>query len=226
MVKYPTLAREFFLNMFPTIFVGLSLLSNLVFATPSAKPKEVVLGSGDFSLEKRYPNQWVSNVFKDNILLTLAYLRGTIHDSNIDWTEVEKPFHYEFKLEKNQVFAFHSDVLPQYKGEIVKTTDAHFNSSEGFKSDGWLVGDGVCHLASFINMVAKKAGLDVLAPTNHNFAAIPQVPEKFGVAIYDVPGQSASNELQNLYVRNNKDKEISIAFDYDGTNLKVSVEEN
>lgn len=212
--------------MLSSIFVGLTLLSNLFVASPSAKPKETVLGSREFSLEKRYPNQWVSDVFKDNILLTLAYLRGGVHGSSINWAEIEKPFHYDFKLEKNQVFAFHGDVLPQYKGEVVKTTDAHFNSNEGFKSDGWLVGDGVCHLASLINWAARAAGLDVLSPTNHNFAVINQVPKKYGVAIYDVPGQSASNELQNLYIRNNKNKEILIAFDYDGTSLRVSVEEN
>lgn len=209
--------------MFTSIFVGLSLLSNLLLATPSAKPNETILGSREFSLEKRYDNKYVSDIFKDNILLNIAYLRGIIKDSSINWNEIEKPFHYQFKLEKHQVFAFHDDILPQYKGDVVKTTDAHFSSIEGFKSDGWLVGDGVCHLASLINWSAKSAGLDVLAPTNHDFAAINQVPKEFGVAIYDVPGQSGSNQLQNLYIKNNKDKAISIAFDYDGTNLKVSI---
>lgn len=153
-------------------------------------------------------------------------MRGIVKDSKVNWNEVEKPFHYEFKLDKNQVFAFHDDVLPQYKDEVVKTTNAHFNSIEGFKSDGWLVGDGVCHLASLINWAARAAGLDVLSPTNHDFAKINEVPREFGVAIYDVPGQTYSNEMQNLYVKNNKNKEISIAFDYNGTDLKVSVLEN
>lgn len=209
--------------MFASIFVGLSLISNLLLATPSAKTDTHILSSEEFSLEKRYPNQWVSDIFKDNILLNIAYLRGVAHGSDINWNKIREPFHYEVKLQKNQVFAFHDDILPQFQGKVVKTTGAHFNSSEGFKSDGWLVGDGVCHLASIINWAAKTAGLDVLAPTNHDFAAINQVPREYGVAIYDVPGQSSSNELQNLYITNNKDKEISIAFDYDGTNLKVSV---
>lgn len=209
--------------MFTSIFIGLSLLSNLLFATPSAKPEVHTLGSREFSLEKRYPDKWVSGIFKDNILLNIAYLRGIVHGSEINWSEIEKPFHYEFRLKKEEVFAFHDDVLPNYRGKVVKTTGAHFNSSEGFKSDGWLIGDGVCHLASIINWAAKDAGLDVLAPTNHDFAAINQVPREYGVAIYNVPGQSSSNELQNLYIRNNKNEDISIAFDYNGDNLKVSV---
>lgn len=208
--------------MFPTIFIGLSLLSNL-FSAQSATPRENIVAERSFSLEDRYPNKWVSDIFKDNILLTLFYLRGNEKTSDVNWSKVEKPFRYDFKLEKGQVFAFHEDVKPEYKNELIKTTDSHFNSFEGFKSDGWLVGDGVCHLASFINWVARDAGLDVLSPTNHDFAAIPEVPREYGVAIYDVPGQSYSNELQNLYIRNNKGKEITLSFDYNGKDLKVSV---
>lgn len=209
--------------MFESVFIGLSLISNLLIASPSAQPAHI-LGTREFSLEKRYNDKWVSDVFKDNILLNIAYMRGIVKNpSNVNWEEVRKPFHYEFNLEKGQVFAYHEDVLPEYKGKVVKTTGAHFSSYEGFKYDGWLVGDGVCHLASLINWAARSAGLEVLSPTNHDFAAINQVPREFGVAIYDVPGQTSSNELQNLYIRNNKDKEVSITFDYDGENLKISV---
>lgn len=225
MIKYhDTLEREcFFRTMLSQIFIGISLISNIFNSTPSALPAEKVVAQKSFSMENRYPDKWVSGIFSDNILLTLAYLRGYEKTSSVNWEAVRKPFHYEFKLDKNQVFAFHDDVLPQYKNEVVKTTTAHFSSYEGYESDGWLVGDGVCHLASFINMVAREAGLDVISPTNHDFATINEVPKEFGVSIYDVPGQSYSNQLQNLYIRNNKDKEISIAFDYDGANLKVSV---
>lgn len=217
--------QSIFINgSFQASLIGLSLISSLLVATPSAKPETPVLGSREFSLEKRYEDKWVSDVFKDNILLNIAYMRGIVKGPNIDWDEVKKPFRYEFKLEKDKVFAFHEDVLPQFKGKIAKTTNAHFNSYEGFKSDGWLVGDGVCHLASIINWAARDAGLEVLSPTNHDFAAINEVPREYGVAIYNVPGQSYSNQLQNLYIRNNKDKEIAIVFDYDGENLKVSVE--
>lgn len=209
--------------MFPSIFIGVSIISNLLIATPSAKPEVHALGSREFSLENRYPDKWVSDVFKDNILLNLAYMRGAVKSSNVNWDEVRKPFNYKFSLKKDQIFAFHEDVLPQFQGKVVKTTEAHFNSYEGFKSDGWLIGDGVCHLASIINWAARDAGLEVLSPTNHDFMPIPEIPKEYGVAIYDVPGQGYSNEAQNLYVKNNKDKAISINFDYNGKELKVSV---
>ena len=227
MIKFrDTLAREcFFRPMLSQIFVGISLLSSIFNATPAAMPAENVVAQKTFSMENRYPDKWVSGIFSDNILLTLAYLRGYEKTSSVNWEAVRKPFHYEFKLDQNQVFAFHDDVLPQFKNEVVKTMNAHFSSYEGYESDGWLVGDGVCHLASFINMVAREAGLDVVSPTNHDFAAINEVPRQYGVAIYDVPGQGYSNEMQNLYIKNNKDKAIEIAFDYDGRDLKVSVEE-
>lgn len=212
--------------MFTSIFVGISLITNLLFTSPSVQPASHIFGSREFSLEKRYPDKWVSDIFKDNILLNLAYLRGTVRGSNIDWDEVKKPFQYEFKLNKDEVFAFHDDVLPQFKGKVVKTTDAHFNSYEGFKYDGWLVGDGVCHLASIIYWAAKDAGLEALAPTNHDFMPIPEIPREFGVSIYNYPGKGYTNEVQNLYIKNNKDKPISIVFDYNGENLKVSVKES
>lgn len=212
--------------MFQTILVGISLLTNIFGSTQSVSLTPHVLSEKNYSLENRYSDKWVNDIFKDNILLTLAYLRGYGKTSDVNWSMVEKPFHYKMDLKPGQAFAFHDDVLPQFQGKVVKTTDAHFNSTEGFKSDGWLVGDGVCHLASFINMVAKAAGLDVLSPTRHDFAAIPEVPSDYGVSIYDYPGQSYSDEMQNLYITNNKNKDIAFVFDFDGKNLKVSVEEN
>ncbi len=211
--------------MLSQIFITVSLISHIFTATPSTMPVSNVVAEKSFSMENRYTDKWVNGIFRDNILLTLAYLRGYDKTSKVNWEEVRRPFHYEFSLEKGQVFAFHDDVLPQYRGEVAKTTTAHFNSYEGYESDGWLVGDGVCHLASFINMVAREAGLDVQSPTKHDFAAINGVPRKYGVAIYDMPGQNSSNELQNLYVKNNKDKTVEIVFDYNGKDLKVSVVE-
>lgn len=209
--------------MFQSIFIGLSLISNLLVATPSAKPETPALGSREISLENRYADKWVNDVFKDNILLNMAYMRGVVHGSNIDWNEIREPFHYTFELKSGEVFAFHEDVLPEFEDKVVKTTNAHFNSYEGFKYDGWLVGDGVCHLASIINWAARDAGLEVLSPTNHDFAVINEVPREYGVAIYIVPGQSYSNQVQNLYVKNTLNKEVSFVFDYDGEKLKVEV---
>ncbi|MDP3941703.1 MAG: VanW family protein, partial [bacterium] len=134
-------------------------------------PKERVLVTREISLSERYPNRSVNEVFKDNILLNLAYMRGVVNPSrDVDWDTVKKPFTYSLTLHPGEVFAYHDDVLPSYTSQALKTTNAHFNSAEGFKSDGYLVGDGVCHLASLIYWAAKDAHLESLAPTNHNFA--------------------------------------------------------
>ena len=188
----------------------------------------IPLSSHEISLEKRYEIMSVSDVFKENILLNLAYMRGVVTSvHSINWDEVKKPFHYEFKLEPDKTFAFHDDVLDEYKGKVVKTTEAHFNSQEGFKTDGYLFGDGVCHLASLIYWVAKDANLDVKAPTNHDFMAIPEIDKQYGVSIYSNPISKGSNAQQNLYITNNKAKPVAFEFDYNQDKLRVSVvEEN
>ncbi len=187
---------------------------------------EKVLSQKQMSLENRYEDKWVNNVFKDNILLNLAYLNGTVSSqSDIKWDEITKPFSYEFRLEPNQTFAFHDMVDQQYQDSLTQTTNAHFNAQEGFKTDGYLYGDGVCHLASLIYWTAKTASLDTQAPTNHNFANIPDIPKEFGVSIYSNGEGAGGNSKQNLYITNNKEKTISFKFDYDGQNVKVSVVE-
>ena len=189
--------------------------------------QEKVLGQREMSLEKRYGNTFVNDVFKDNILLTIHYMAGNVtKSSDIDWHEVEKPFRYEFTLEPGKTFAFHDDVMEQFKPVITKTTNAHYNAQEGFKTDGYLYGDGVCHLASLINWAAKDAGLDVLAPVNHDFANIPEVPREYGTAIYAQPGESGVDKQQNLYITNTNDKPVTIVFDYKANTLKVSISED
>ncbi len=186
----------------------------------------LLLASHEMSLGNRYPNSSVNDVFKDNILLNLAYLGDKISSpKDINWEKVTKPFQYEFKLEPYQTFAFHSDVSEKYRNSLAKTTNAHFNAAEGFKSDGYLFGDGVCHLASLINWVATEAGLKVEVPTNHNFANIPDVPKKYGVSIYANPYSKGANTMQNLYITNNKGKPISFRFEYSEEKVKVSVVE-
>ena len=137
----------------------------------------------------------------------MAYLDGRVSKKeDIDWDEVRKPFTYQFRLNPGEAFA-------------------HFNAADGFQSDGYLVGDGVCHLASLIYWVAKDAGLDTQAPTNHDFAVIPDISKEYGVSIYNYPGRVEANARQNLYISNNKEKVITFKFEYDGTNLKVSAVE-
>jgi hypothetical protein len=150
---------------------------------------------------------------------------GTVTNNNVAWNNVTKPFSYTFSLNPKQTFAFHDDVLPQYKETLVKTTTADFSSDQGFKSDGYLVGDGVCHLASLINWTAKDAGLSVYAPTNHNFAVIPDVPKEYGVAIYDQHNQPSASAEQNLYITNNQDKPVRFTFVYDGKKVNVQISE-
>lgn len=188
------------------------------------EPEKRVLAKREISLAKRYGNAFVNDVFKDNILLTMAYLRNKdLSKEAIDWNEVRKPFHYELTLQPGEAFAFHSDALKEYKDAVIQTTNANFNAQDGFKSDGYLFGDGVCHLASLINWVGQDAGLDVTSPTNHNFAAIPEIPKQYGTAIYFNPGSSGANALQNLYVRNNLSNPIVLVFDYDNNILKLTI---
>jgi len=208
--------------MFPSFFITLSLLASVAATTLPASVTHV-LGGMQFSLADRYPVQSVSDIFSDNILLTLAYMRGIVKDDKPDWNMVKDPFIYSFVLQPGEVFAFHDSVLPEFAGKVVKTTNAHFGSQEGFKSDGWLVADGVCHLASLINEAAVHAGLKVVAPTSHDFAAIPEIPREYGTAIYYMPGSDTENAQQNLYVQNTKDKPVTITFDYKNNELTVEV---
>lgn len=184
-----------------------------------------VVAQKEMPLDNRYNNQFVNDVFKNNILLNLAYLSGRVTSPKINWEEVTKPFQYQFTLEPNKTFAYHEAVKDQYKNSLVKTTNAHFNGLEGFKTDGYLFGDGVCHLASLINWVAKDAGLSVEAPTNHNFANIPDVPKEYGVSIYSNPYSYGSSALQNLYITNNKAKPVAFKFEYKNNKVKVSIVE-
>lgn len=185
-----------------------------------------VLASKEISLENRYPDSYVSNIFKDNILLNISYLSGRVSKkADIDWENIKRPFHYKFSLSSGETFAFHSDVLPEYQDSVALTTNAHFNFDEGFKSDGYLTGDGVCHLASLMYWAAKEAGLEAYAPTNHDFMPISEIPKEFGVSIYSMPGEKEGNARQNLYIKNNQKKDLTFDFDYNGRNLKLTIEE-
>lgn len=190
----------------------------------SPRVDQNVLSEKEFSLDNRYPVESVNEVFKKNILLNLAYMDGKVNSAkDINWDEITKPFSFEFNLEAGKTFAFHEDVEEKYKDTLVKTTNAHFNAQEGFKTDGYLFGDGVCHLASLIYMVARQANLETEAPTNHNFMIIPDIPKEYGVSIYSNPYAKGTNARQNLYIKNNKVKPISFKFEYRDNKVKVSI---
>lgn len=213
----------FFLTMFASTVLALSLISILPALITGG---DSYMASHKMSLETRYNDSYVNGVFKDNILLTLRYLEGSVSEAGeISWEAVKEPFKYEFSLMPGQRFAFHDTLMPEYAQNVVKTTNAHFNYQDGFKSDGYLFGDGVCHLASLIYWVAKDAGLEAVSPTNHNFAPVPEVPKEYGVSISFRPGEVQRSAVQNLYIKNNKDGPIVFVFEYNGSDLKVSIKE-
>jgi len=143
-------------------------------------------------------------------------MSGTVkRASDIEWESVRKPFHYTLKLNPGEVFAFHEDVLPQYLGKTVKVTNAHFNAQDGFRTDGYLYGDGICHLASLINWAARTAQLSVVSKVNHDFADIPGIAREYGTSIYYFPGANAGNAQQNLYIENTLKQIVYIDFHYD-----------
>lgn len=192
----------------------------------ASKPYEQFLSSAEISLEKRNESKYVNDVFKDNILLSLSYMRDMVDDKDeVSWNDVRKEFTYKFTLSPNKTFAFHDDVFPKYKSTLSVTTNAHFNFQEGFKSDGYLMGDGVCHLASLIYWVSIQAGLDAYAPTSHDFAEIPEISKEYGVSIYSMPGNIHANALQNMYVTNNRQNPVIFEFEYNGKNLRLSIHE-
>jgi len=212
--------------MLPSLPLALTSISLLAMqaVTPAWVPNEKLLASHEISLESRFPVSSVNTVMKDNILLNLAYLDGRVESkADIDWDYLRSPYMFEFRLNPGETFSYHEGVYQEYSGRISKTTNAHFNGLEGFKSDGYLMGDGVCHLASLINWSAQDAGLLVQAPVNHNFANIPEIPREYGTSIYYHPSRAYSNQKQNLYVTNNLEKQVIFRFQYIDNQLTVSV---
>lgn len=187
------------------------------------QPHPIVLGTRAISLDHRQVNQPLNEIYKDNILLNMAYMRGVVtKGSAVDWDLVRAPFTYEFSLQPGETFAFHDLVLPQYTN-VVATSNSYFGGEEGYKYYGRLYGMGVCHLASVINWTARDAGLSPVAPTNHDFYAINEIPKEHGVAIYADPGSVGVSQQQNLYITNNKESKVTFKFDFDGDKLQTTV---
>ncbi|MCL5004123.1 MAG: VanW family protein [Patescibacteria group bacterium] len=190
----------------------------------NATPEKILAGH-KMDLNNRYSVSSVNLVFKDNILLTLNNLEGGTESraEKVVWNEVIQSKDFSFTLNPGQVFAFHDSILPEFKNRVVKTTESHFSGEEGFKSDGYLFGDGVCHLASLIYWTAKDAGLETVAPTNHNFARINGIPRDYGVSIYSNPLLPNISANQNLYVANNFSLPVSFNFQYQDGILYFSI---
>lgn len=220
----PIQARFFRIFAHILFLLGVVAVLFLTSLPVQAQQTQLLLASKSISLENRYPNKMVSNVFKDNILLTISYLSDKQDKAKAPkWDEVEKPFTYDFTLKSGERFAFHDTTMPLYAQNVVKTTNAHYNGAEGFKSDGYLMGDGVCHLASLFYWAAKDAGLSAVAPVNHDFAVIPEISKEYGVAIYSDPANPGVSAQQNLYISNNLDVPVTFHIAYNGKDLSVKV---
>lgn len=202
------------------ILMGNNLISG---AVPGTQPQ--TLATTQISLEDRaMPGSFMASVMRDNILLTIAHMRGIVDNpKSIDWETVRKPFEYSFELKPGETYAFQRDSLQEYKDSIVKTIDVNFAGQDGYKSDGYLMGDGVCHLASLFYKAALIAGIEAKAPTNHNFMPIPEIEREYGVAIYSMPGNPEANASQNLYIKNDTSGVIKFVIKYDGKNLETKV---
>lgn len=206
--------------------IGASAVLSLPQTMPVAQIEQaqVELGSTSMSLDNRIEYKPTNDIYKDNILLNLAYLSGTIKKGDqINWEEVRKPLEIQFSLEPGERFAYHDSLLLEYSEGVVLTTNSQFNAEEGYKYSEGLYGMGICHLASVIHWAALNAGLESIAPSNHDFAVIREVPKEYGVAIYSSPDASVSSARQNLYIKNTLNSKVTFRFDFDGVNLKVSV---
>ncbi len=178
----------------------------------SVEPK--ILAEHDLDLTNRLPGEYGNQVFTDNILLSLHYLKGDV-ERPLDWDKIREPFEVSFTLQPGEVFAFHGNSLVGLHPVI--TMNSRFFMEEGYRSLAGLGGNGVCHLASLINWTAYEAGLEVFAPVGHDFFPISGIPKEFGVSI------KSQDPRQNLYIRNNKD--ISLVFEFrindQSINLKI-----
>lgn len=182
-----------------------------------------VLATREMSLDTRIYNAQLNNVYRDNILLTLSYMDGTTKPGqSVNWDAIRQPKTITYTVPAGKTFAFHDEVLGEYKSKVIGTTNAHFGGNEGFKSDGTLMGMGVCHLASLMSWSARDANLEVSAPTSHSFAVIPQVPAEFGVSIYTTPDAYDASAQQNLYITNTFAQPVEFIFHYDGHNLSIT----
>lgn len=225
-----------------TIIGFLVLVSTVMTPVTSvASPQSKVLANHEMSLKDRLPGGGYGNeVFADNILLALHYFKGDADSfkinknltgpENIDWNKVRKPFGFTVELRPNEVFAFHKNLLKEFKGADIKNTGSTYSYQDGYKELAGLYGNGVCHLASLINWVAShteekdKKLLAVTAKVNHDFSPVPDVPREYGTAIYYMPGNDLTSEDQNLYIKNTSSKTVKFVFNVNKDKVDVKAE--
>jgi len=177
--------------------------------TAQLVPNETILASESLDLGSRSPVPSVNEGFKENILRALDYL--------------EKVDGGKLVIHPDEVFAFHKNILPEFRQNWIITQESGFRVKDGYKYVAGLAGNGVCHLASLMNLVASEAGLEVTAVVNHDFAKIPGIDREFGTSIYFLPGGGSVTERQNLYIRNNQDFTVEFRFNLEGDFLHFSI---
>jgi len=180
-----------------------------------SQPQETILAKRTLDLTKRNPIKEVNEIFRDNILLILHYLKGDEkemldEDGSVKWEEVKRPFEVDFTLSPGETFAFHDKFLAEFEGKVKKTIPVGYRRDEGFEVVDGLFGNGVCHLATLANWVASEAGLKTVALVNHDFFPVPEIPREYGVSIYYTGDRDARR--QNLYITNDFDFPVEFKF--------------
>lgn len=202
-------------QLISALFAASLLFRGEINATSSAQKdinsllKWETVASQSIDLSYRYPEQGISEGFKENILIAVDYL-NKINDGVII-------------LNPNEVFSFHKNILPEYANYKIVTQESGFIVKDGYKTVAGLGGNGVCHLASLMNWAAQEAGLEVRSDVNHDFAAIPGIDPKYGTSIKYIPSGGLNSQRQNLYIKNNKDYQVWFLFELEGENLRFSI---
>jgi len=200
--------KKLFSFALPFIFLfELSHPTGLISPLPAnySPTQEKILAEHILPLNDRIESPTANEIFKENILLNIQY------------------FGQEINLEPGETFAFHDQLLPEYQSRAVKTGFTHFTSSEGFKAVGGLRGNGICHLASLMNWTAQKAGLEVFAPSRHDFFPINDIPKEYGTSIYYYPSGGWRTLNQNLYITNNFNHPVKFVFEVNGDLIKLKI---
>jgi vancomycin resistance protein YoaR len=201
-------------QLISALFTASLLFGGEINATSSAQDmishfKWEKVASESIDLSFRYPEQGISEGFKENILIAVNYL-NKINNGVI-------------VLNPGEVFSFHKNILPEYENQKVITQESGFMVKDGYKSVAGLGGNGVCHLASLMNWTAREAGLEVRSEVDHNFAQIPGIDPQYGTSIKYVPSGGLNSQRQNLYIKNNKEYPVWFLFELEGENLGFSI---
>lgn len=203
-------------------------------AAPVTLSVQEVRAHETLDLTQRHGNKAINAGYGDNIRLYLHYLKRDVPGmltnrtnsgggSVIDWAKVRAPFGFSLAIAPGEVLAFHPGVLPEFSTRSLHVVQTSLDQTDGYRFIDGLWGNGICHLASFLNMAAARAGLKVTAKVNHNFAPIYGVPKNYGTAIYYETGQEVSNANQNLYLENQGLNPLTITVSVDDKNVEMLV---